>query len=141
MVVDDSVIEVLKWAGAALVIPAAGWFWRKHEKEHEAIDKTHEAIWAKTDRLETGMLTASSGLNDRIMEHIDVQVRETRSFVINEDTKIIAEVSRQRDITAKIFDKLEEVNRRNDDRHAETMGAIHNLAMAMHDGLARKADK
>lgn len=141
MVVDDSVVEVIKWMAAAVVIPAAGWFWRKHEQEHTEINKTHKAIWAKTDKLEAGMLTASSGLNNRIMEHIDVQVKDTKAFVMAEDSKIIAEVTRQRDVSAKIFDILAENNRRSEDRHSETMGAIHNLAMTMHESLAKKADK
>lgn len=141
MAVDDSLVELVKWIVTVVLIPVLIWFWRKHEQEHEAIDKTHEALWAKTDKLEIGMLTASSGLNDRIMEHIDTQVRDTREFVVAEDNKIIIEVTRQRDITAKIFDKLEENNRRSEDRHTEQMTAIHNLAMAMHEGLAKKADK
>ena len=141
MVVDDSVIEVGKWVVGVVVVPALAWFWRKHEQEHDSIKRTHKAIWAKTDKLEEGMLTASSGLNDRLVEHIDVQVRDTKAFVVAEDNKIIAEVTRQRDVSAKIFDQLAENNRRSEDRHNETMGAIHNLAMAMHEGLAKKVDR
>lgn len=131
---DDHVIAFIRewlWAPALALI---GWAWNRNEKEHSM-------LWKKSEKLEAGMLTASSGLNDRLMEHIDTQVRETRAFVINEDTRIIAEVTRQRDVAATIFNKLEENNRRSEDRHNETMSAIHSLAMAMHEGLAKKADK
>lgn len=152
MVIDDKVMDLLQWIVGVLIIPAAIWFWRNHEREHESIQKNQKALWAKADKLEVGMLTASSGLNDRIMEHIDVQVRETRSFVISEDEKIISEVTRQRDVAAKIFDQITETrkefttvlaenNRRSEDRHAEQMKAIHQLAMSMHEGLSRKVDK
>lgn len=131
---DDHVFNFIRewlWAPALALI---GWAWTRNEKEHDM-------LWKKAEKLETGMLTASSGLNDRLLEHIDVQVRETRAFVVSEDTKIIAEVTRGRDIQAKIFDKLEENARRSDDRHTEVMSSIHNLAMAMHEGLAKKVDR
>lgn len=45
-----------------------------------------------------------------------------------------AELNRQRDNIAKIFDKLETHAQRSEDRHHELMKMIH-------DGLSQKADK
>lgn len=44
------------------------------------------------------------------------------------------EVTRQRDVSAKIFDKLEEMQKESADRHER-------LLMALHEGLEGKADK
>ena len=44
------------------------------------------------------------------------------------------ELNRQRDVSAKIFDKLEEHARRSEERHIE-------MIQIMHEGLARKVDK
>lgn len=44
------------------------------------------------------------------------------------------EMDRQRDNIAKVFDKLDEYSRRAEDRHRE-------LLIALHSGLAGKADK
>lgn len=56
-----------------------------------------------------------------------------------------AELTRQRDYIAKIFDKLEDHARRSEERDAEKMQLIHcmhtELLTALHDGLDRKADK
>lgn len=45
-----------------------------------------------------------------------------------------AELDRHRDVMAKMFDKLESHAQRSEDRHRELM-------MALHTGLAQKADK
>lgn len=45
-----------------------------------------------------------------------------------------AEMDRQRDNISKVFDRLDEYSRRAEDRHRE-------LLTALHEGLARKADR
>lgn len=64
-----------------------------------------------------------NGRVDTLKEYTDTEVGEVRT-----------EVTRQRDISAKIFDKLEEHGRRSDDRHFEIMKTLH-------EGLSRKVDK
>jgi len=48
--------------------------------------------------------------------------------------EVSSEVTRQRDVSAKIFDRLEEHARRSEDRHMEVVRLIH-------EGLAHKVDK
>lgn len=141
MVVDDSFIDNAKWVVSVLIIPFAIWFWRKHEKDHDVIDADRKELWKAARRLEDGMLTASSGLNDRIMEHIDVQITEVKQLVRDEDRKLSEEQSVQRAHIGKLFDKIEAHAQRSEDRHVETLNAIHHLATTMHQALATKADK
>jgi hypothetical protein len=62
------------------------------------------------------------------------RVDDLRLYVDKQDDEISSEVSRQRDVSAKIFDKLEEHARRSEDRHVEVLKALHR-------GLDGKADK
>lgn len=48
--------------------------------------------------------------------------------------KIAQETERNRDVSAKIFDKLDDMSKDSHDRHDR-------LLTALHDGLSRKADK
>ena len=82
-----------------------------------------------------------SKLNDKIMEHIDDQVREVRLFVIQEDAKLMAELGTQRGHIGKIFDKMEADTKRREDQHIETIQAIHALSNTMHLALSQKVDK
>ena len=91
--------------------------------------------------LQAELSKGHSKLNDRIMEHIDDQVREVRLFVIAEDTKLMAELGTQRGHIGKIFDKMEIESKRREDQHIETIQAIHALSNTMHQALAGKADK
>jgi hypothetical protein len=85
------------------------------------------------------------GLISWAWTHLNNKTVELRKYVDEQDTFIRNEVTRQRDVSAKIFDKMEETNRnftnimesytrRSEDRHIE-------LLTAMHTGLAGKMDK
>lgn len=141
MVLDENVVEVVQWIAVAIGVPAIGWFWRRHEKEHEKIDEEHVKLWAKTDKLETGMLTASSGLNNRIMEHIDVQISEVKQLVRDEDRKLSEEQATQRGHIGKLFDKIEAHAQRSEDRHNEMMGVLRTMTESFHVALSKKQDK
>lgn len=134
MAPDSNLLDFLKeW----VILPAAvilGWAWNRNEKEHEAMREAASQIRENTS-------SGYSVLNDRVAEHIDKQVADVRAFVIHEDAKLMAELSVQRGHIGKLFDKMEENNRRSEDRHLETMAAIHSLATTMHTALATKADK
>lgn len=138
---DESFIDNAKWVLSVVIIPFAVWFWRKHEKDHEVIDADRKELWKVTSKLQESTSMGYSKLNDRIMDHIDERVNETRQFVVAEDVKLMAELGVQRGHIDKLFDKMEENNRRSEDRHVETLNAIHSLATTMHQALATKADK
>lgn len=134
MSVDSTLIDFIKDFLWAPLLGLVAWAWNRNEREHEALRE-------KADKLETGMLTASSGLNDRIMEHIDVQISDVKALVREEDRKLSEEQMTQRGHIGKIFDKMEAHAQRSEDRHVETLNAIHALATTMHQSLAQKADK
>jgi ATP-dependent DNA ligase len=125
--------DIIKWLSAPLFAMVA-WAWSTNAKEHEELRKVAES-------LREAQSSGASKLNDRIMDHIDEQVRELRIFVIAEDAKIMNENTTMRSTVAKVFDKLEAQALRADDRHGEVMKAIHDLATTMHKALATKADK
>lgn len=131
---DEPVISFIKDFLWAPLLGLVAWAWSRNEKEHEALK-------AKTDRLETGMLTASSGLNDRIMEHIDVQIGEVKQLVKDEDNKLAMEQATQRNHIGKLFDKIETHAQRSEDRHNEMMGVLRNMTESFHVALSKKADK
>ena len=118
--------ELIKWLSAPL-LGLVAWAWNTNRAEHDALRAAHE-------KLRDAQSTGASKLNDRIMDHIDDQVRELRVFVISEDAKLLSEQLVQRGHIGKIFDKLEEASHRSEDRHRELLTAIHT-------GLAKKADK
>jgi hypothetical protein len=62
------------------------------------------------------------------------EIKDLRNYVDTQDTMIMDEVHRQRDIQAKIFDKLEEHAKSSAERHIE-------LLKALHEGLNKKVDK
>lgn len=62
------------------------------------------------------------------------EIKEVRCYVDEQDNALRREIDRQRDIGAKLFDKLDEHARRSEDRHVEILTAVHT-------GLAGKADK
>ena len=66
--------------------------------------------------------------------HLNKRIDSVQAQADASDTDIRAEVNRQRDVSAKIFDKLEAMQLRSEDRHNELLKTIHN-------GLAGKADK
>lgn len=118
----------------APLLGLVAWAWHRNEKEHDDMR-------SESEKIRNSMYLSSSSTQDRMMEYIDKQVTETKQFVIQEDTKLIAELGIQRNHIGKLFDKLEEHGRRSEDRHLETLAAIHAVSNAMHQGLAGKADK
>lgn len=142
--VETEVFEVLKglaqWA-SAIAIGLVGWAWKKNEEEHEKLRQSAKELSDKASAIRQNTSDGYSTLNDRIMTHIDSQVKEVRMFVVAEDTKLLAELGVQRGHIAKIFDKMEAHAQRSEDRHVETLSAIHQLATTMHQALANKADK
>ncbi|MGZ5799235.1 MAG: hypothetical protein ACXWJZ_01220 [Burkholderiaceae bacterium] len=71
---------------------------------------------------------------DDLKTYVDKQDDDQRKYVDEQDTEIKFEVNRQRDVSAKIFDKLDDHARRSEDRH-------HEILKALHEGLSRKVDK
>lgn len=142
---DATVLEVLKdwlWAPALALV---GWAWKRNEKEHDDM----RAAIGKT---EANVQTLGSHLNDKLMDHIDDQIKDTKAFVMTEDAKLMNELGVQRGHIGKIFGKMEEMGKRNEDRHAESLRInnerhlqilerISDLSTAMHQALAHKVDK
>jgi hypothetical protein len=62
------------------------------------------------------------------------KIIEVKSYVSDETNALRREIDRERDVGAKLFDKLDEHAKRSEDRHIE-------LLKALHIGLAQKADK
>lgn len=131
---DEPVISFIKDFIWGPLIGLAAWAWTRNEKEHEK-------LWNKAEKLETGMLTASSGLNDRLMEHIDVQINEVKTLVKEEDNKLAVEQATQRGHIGKLFDKIEAHAQRSEDRHNEMMGVLRNMTESFHVALSKKQDK
>jgi len=138
---DNDVVAFIKDFLWAPLLGLIAWGWSRNEKDHDELRKKHEAIRAHHEDLRDQVSTSQSKLNDRMMEHIDDQVRETRAFVVVEDGKLMAELGVQRGHIGKIFDKMEQSAIRADDRHTEVMRAIHDLSTTMHQALANKADR
>lgn len=84
------------------------------------------------------MTIEDSTLWQKVAEHAWAGVLALGSLVWKNQNEKIAtmgdEIKRQRDVAAKLFDKLEAHGQRAEDRH-------HELLTALHEGLARKADK
>lgn len=138
---DGTILLFIKDYLWAPLLGLIAWAWNRNEKEHESLKAKVDAITEKTTNLRQHTSDGYSLLNDRIMNYIDAQVKETKLFVVAEDTKLMQELSTQRNHIAKIYDKLEETSRRSEDRHLETLAEIRNLSTTMHQSLAQKADK
>jgi biopolymer transport protein ExbB/TolQ len=106
-----------------ILVPAAGlaaWAWNHNEAEHKSIRDAQE-------KLREASSEGASKLNDKFMEHIDYRVNEAIKLARDDDSRIMVQME-------KIATKLDEHARRSEDRHVEMLSAIH-------EGLARKADK
>lgn len=101
---DETAYKLLDWLWAALT-GALVFLWRLLTKRHEEL------------RTET-------------MKHID-ELKEAQAIKM---TSMDSEITRQRDVSAKIFDKLESMSKESADRHERLLTALHN-------GLAGKVDK
>jgi hypothetical protein len=108
-------IKVADWAWAGAM---ALWLfsWRHHN--------------GRVDKLEATTTENHKTLDKKIED----KTTSTAKYVDSVGSMIMSEVNRQRDTSAKIFEKLEEHAQRSENRHLE-------LLKALHEGLARKADK
>lgn len=80
-------------------------------------------VWKKTESRVEALESGKASKKD--MDDLENRV----------DGKVdAAEMDRQRDNISKVFDRLDEYSRRAEDRHRE-------LLTALHEGLARKADR
>lgn len=138
---EEPIITFIKDFVWAPLLGLVAWAWTRNEKEHETLRQANQELADKASAIRQNTSDGYSTLNDRIMDHIDSQVKEVRMFVIAEDTKLMAELGVQRGHIAKIFDKMESHAQRSEDRHVETLQAIHHLATTMHQALANKQDK
>ena len=129
--------EILAFLHDYIWVPAMaliGWSWTRNQREHDAMKAAH-------DKLVVGASKGQSILNDKIMEHIDNQVKDIRIFVLSEDAKLITELGTQRSSIEKVFDTMQSDAKRREDQHVETLNAIHALSTTMHQALAGKADR
>lgn len=105
MTVDDSIVAFVKdWIWGP-IMGLIGWGWNDIGKRFHVLEK-------------------------KLAE----AHRDAKDHTNKEVEKISEEVTRQRDVAAKIFDKLEDMQRRSEDRH-------HELLKTIHEGLAGKVDK
>lgn len=91
--------------------------------EHNVIEFIKDWVWAPFLGIVAWAWAHLNGRIDKVAKDAD-----------DSDTELRAEVNRQRDVAAKIFDKLEAMQIRSEDRHNELLNTIHR-------GLAGKADK
>jgi len=66
--------------------------------------------------------------------HVDDRHMQSMVYIDKRTLEMNIEIDRQRDVSAKIFDKLEVMQRRGEDRHTELLNAFH-------EGLSKKVDK
>lgn len=71
---------------------------------------------------------------DSAKDHTEGRHLELKAYVDKEVSSVSQEVMRQRDVSAKLFDKLEDMSERATTRHLELLQTIHT-------GLSGKADK
>jgi hypothetical protein len=111
----ETVIFIKEFLWAPL-IGLIGWGWHH-------VNKRGDDLAAELKKSEADMRVHVNDRHMQSMVYID-----KRALEIN------VEMDRQRDNVAKIFDKLEMMQKRGEDRHLE-------LLHALHQGLSTKADK
>ena len=82
----------------------------------------------------TGMVAVIWGMLHKRIDKVEASAMAHTDELRKDHDKLGAEVSRQRDVSSKIFDKLEAMSKESGDRHVS-------LLTALHVGLASKADK
>lgn len=102
---EGSVVDFLLKYAAGPLLALLGYMWKKQEDSVKVLDQVHK------DRIEA--LRKDHG------EKIEAISRET---------------DRNRDVSAKIFDKLDSMSKESAERHVALLTVVHN-------GLAGKADK
>ena len=113
-------IKEFVWAP---LIGLIGWGWHHVNKRIDDSESKISQHDHKMKRCEAGMRMHAEDRHSQTMIYID-----KRSYELN------TEIDRQRDVSAKIFDKLEMMQKRGEDRHLE-------LLHALHQGLSTKVDK
>ena len=101
----DGILDFFFKYAAGPIFGLLGYMWKKQEDSVKVLDQSHK------DRIEA--LRKDHG------EKID---------------RLAAETDRNRDVAAKIFDKLDSMSRESADRHERLLTVIHS-------GLAGKVDK
>ena len=82
----------------------------------------------------TGVIAAVGAVWHFLNRRIDKVAQEAKAHTDDAVGTVSEEVTRQRDVAAKIFDKLEDMRTESAERHER-------LLIAIHTGLAGKADK
>ena len=101
----DGVIDFFFKYASGPIFALLGYMWKKQEDSVKVLDQTHK------DRIDA--------LRKEHGERIE---------------RLAAETDRNRDVAAKIFDKLDSMSRESESRHERLLTVIHT-------GLAGKADK
>lgn len=114
--IDNEIMELILKFIFAPILALIGWAWKHQEDGRKELKKHVD----EQDAI--------------IRAHAEHQDSILRAEVEKAHTILNGEVNRQRDISAKIFDKLEDMTKRSTDRHLE-------LLQALHTGLSQKADK
>lgn len=86
------------------------------------------------DWIWTGLLAGMAAVWHFLNKRIDKVAEDAKAHTDDAIKSLDEEVTRQRDIAAKIFDKLEDMRTESAERHER-------LLVAIHTGLAGKADK
>ena len=78
---------------------------------------------------------------DDLKQYVDKQDNSVREHADEQNNSTRKEVERQRDVSAKIFDKLDEMKTASEDRHREILKGQFEMAQMFHTALSQKADK
>ncbi len=100
----------------APLLGLVGWGWHH-------VNKRSDDLASRLEKQEEDMRLHIDERHTQAVAHADQRMYELK-----------IEVDRQRDVSAKIFDKLEVMQKRGEDRHLELLNALHH-------GLSTKADK
>lgn len=107
------IVKEFIWAP---LIGLIGWGWHH-------VNKRSDDLSSRIDKSEADMRV-----------HIEDKYSQSIGYIDKRAFELNTEIDRQRDVSAKIFDKLESMQKRGEDRHLE-------LLHALHEGLSKKADK
>lgn len=128
-------IKTFIWLPALAI---AGWAWTRNQKEHDDLWAAHESTRKDTSN-------GHSVLNDKLMEYVDSTLTEVkdenrrRTDKINDHiTKLFENAEHDR---AVFRQALAEHSKASSDRHIELLKGQQEIVVALHQGLAGKADK
>ena len=107
---DGEVFNTLKglasWA-SSIALALIAWAWKLNAEEHKELRRQIKEA------------------SDKAKAHTDEQIKDLREYSIQEDMKLMSEVTIARSNIAKLFDKLEAHSQRSEDRHVEMLRAMH----------------